>query len=144
MKIRCYIQEIINPLQQNVSNLYALTDFFWFADFKFRPYLDYVQNKNNFVISSRASKPINIRWIRTGSQPYWKIIYNIISQAKLIFSLLQVQRSQCSLFRYTRTFIGHSQTCILRNLHIGPKTVKNFFLDGSSHLLPFKYYVPRC
>ena len=29
---------------------------------------------------SMASKPINIRWIRTGSQPYCKILYNIVLQ----------------------------------------------------------------
>ncbi len=28
-------------------------------------------------ISSMASKPITIRWIRTGSQPDWKIMYSI-------------------------------------------------------------------
>ncbi len=29
-------------------------------------------------ISSMASKPINIPWIRNGSQPYWKIMYSIV------------------------------------------------------------------
>ena len=32
----------------------------------------YTQNFN--YLSSMVSKPINIRWIRIGSQPYWKII----------------------------------------------------------------------
>ena len=27
-----------------------------------------------------ASEPINIRWIRTGSQLYWKIMYSIVLQ----------------------------------------------------------------
>ena len=31
-------------------------------------------------LSSMASKPINIRWIRTDSQPYWKIMYSIVLQ----------------------------------------------------------------
>ena len=30
--------------------------------------------------SSMASKPIDIRWTRTGSQPYWKIMYSIVLQ----------------------------------------------------------------
>ena len=29
-------------------------------------------------ISSFTIKPINIRWIRTGSQKYWKIMSNIV------------------------------------------------------------------
>ena len=33
---------------------------------------------NNFSIT--ASKLIDIRWIKTGSQPYWKITYNIVLQ----------------------------------------------------------------
>ena len=32
-------------------------------------------------LSSTASKPVNIRWIWTGSQPYWKIMYSIVLQA---------------------------------------------------------------
>ncbi len=32
------------------------------------------------MFSSMASKPITIRWIRTGSQPYWKIMYSIVLQ----------------------------------------------------------------
>ena len=29
-------------------------------------------------VSSMASKPIKIRWIRTSSQDFWKILYRII------------------------------------------------------------------
>ena len=32
----------------------------------------------HFYISSMASKPINIRWITTGSQPYYKTMYSIV------------------------------------------------------------------
>ena len=32
------------------------------------------------LLFSMASKPINIRWIRTGSRPYWKIICSIVLQ----------------------------------------------------------------
>ena len=37
-----------------------------------------------------ASKPINIRWIRTSYQPYWKIMENIIIQT--IFILMSSKR----------------------------------------------------
>ena len=30
------------------------------------------------ILSSMSSKPIDIRWIRTGSQSFWKIMYRII------------------------------------------------------------------
>ncbi len=30
------------------------------------------------LFSSMASKPINIQWIRPGSQPYLKIMYHIV------------------------------------------------------------------
>ena len=33
---------------------------------------------NKKKISSFDSKPINIRWIRTRSQPYWKIMSSIV------------------------------------------------------------------
>ena len=32
----------------------------------------------NISISSIGSKQINIGWIRTGSQPFWKIMYSIV------------------------------------------------------------------
>ena len=32
----------------------------------------------HFYISSVASKPINIRWITTSSQPYYKTMYSIV------------------------------------------------------------------
>ena len=38
------------------------------------------ENKPGKEYSSMASKPSNIRWIRTGSQPYWKIINSIVLQ----------------------------------------------------------------
>ena len=37
-------------------------------------------NRYNNVVSSMASKPINIRWIITGSQLYGKIMYSIVLQ----------------------------------------------------------------
>ena len=33
-----------------------------------------------FYFSCMATKPINIRWIRTGSQPYWKTMYSLVLQ----------------------------------------------------------------
>ena len=36
--------------------------------------------KERIVIYSPDSKPINICWIRTGSQPYWHIMYSIVLQ----------------------------------------------------------------
>ncbi len=44
--------------------------------------MKYYQMKSYFwargnIISSMASKPINNRWFRTGSQPDWKIMYSI-------------------------------------------------------------------
>ena len=41
----------------------------------------YKQNFNSFF------QPIDIRWIRTGSQPYWKFIYSIIIYLSVKISL---------------------------------------------------------
>ena len=38
------------------------------------------KNWRRKFISSLASTLINIRWIRTDSEPYWKIIYSIVLQ----------------------------------------------------------------
>ena len=38
------------------------------------------KQKINKKISSMALKPINIRWIRTCSQSYWKIMFSIVLQ----------------------------------------------------------------
>ena len=39
-----------------------------------------------YKVYSMASKPTNIRWIRTGSRPYWKIRYRIVSYFNIRFS----------------------------------------------------------
>ena len=43
-----------------------------------------IHMKNDFY--SMALKPINIRWIRTGSQQYFKIMYSIVLQTIFIVS----------------------------------------------------------
>ena len=41
----------------------------------------YFENdRGNNVFFRMASKPIKIRWIRTGSHPYLKIMYSIVLQ----------------------------------------------------------------
>ena len=35
------------------------------------------------IVSSMASKPINIRWVLTGFQPNWKIMHSIVLQTIL-------------------------------------------------------------
>ena len=41
-------------------------------------------------ISNMDSKPINIRWIRTGSKPHWKIMYRIIFGILCILGLTKL------------------------------------------------------
>ena len=38
----------------------------------------YVPDGLGKTVSSIASNPIDIRWIRTGSLPYWEIMYSIV------------------------------------------------------------------